>query len=189
MLTSDATHTAALSLVPARPETLLGRPAPQMSTATTAFAQALQDAQTPTPANNALSSPGPKIITIGSGDTLIGVIRDQAEARGLKLTGSQEMRLARQVADVNRISNPDRIFVGQKIDLSSLDRDLSGGPEGLTPTMGAALRATPAMQNLAIKPLPQSVVRLSSAHPVLEKNARPCGCQRVYSSGRQSRGV
>ena len=169
MLTSDATHTAALSLVPARPETLLGRPAPQMSTAPTAFAQALQDAQTPAPANNAQPNPAPKIITIGSGDTLIGVIRDQAEARGLKLTGSQEMRLARQVADVNRISNPDRIFVGQKIDLSSLDRDLSGGPEWLTPMMGAALRATPAMQNLAIKPLPPSVVRLSSAHPVLEK--------------------
>ena len=169
MLTSDATNTAALSLAPVRSENLLGRPAPQMSTTPTAFAQALQDAQNTNTTNNSQPNPAPKIVTIGNGDTLIGVIRDQAEARGLKLTGSQEMRLARQVAEANRISNPDRIFIGQKIDLSSLERDLSGGPEGLTPMMGAALRATPAMQNLAIKPLPPSVVRLSSAHPVLEK--------------------
>ena len=169
MLTSDATNPAALSLAPVRSENLLGRPAPQMSPAPTAFAQALHDAQNTNPSNTAQSNPGPKIVTIGNGDTLIGVVRDQAEARGLKLTGSQEMRLARQVADANRISNPDRIFIGQKIDLSSLDRDLSGGSDGLTPMAGATLRATPAMQTLAAKPLPQSVVRISSAHPVLEK--------------------
>ena len=172
MLTSDATNPAALSLVPVRSENLLGRPAPQMSPAPTAFAQALQDAQNTNPSNTAQSNPGPKIVTIGNGDTLIGVVRDQAEARGLKLTGSQEMRLARQVADANRISNPDRIFIGQKIDLSTLDRDLSGGSDGLTPMAGATLRATPAMQTLAAKPLPQSVVRISSAHPVLEKTSQ-----------------
>lgn len=169
MLTRDATQTAALSLAPARTENLLGRPVPQMSTMPTAFAQALQDAQNTNPANASPSNPSPKIVTIENGDTLIGVVRDQAEARGLKLTGSQEMRLARQVAEANRISNPDRIFIGQKIDLSALERDLSGAPEGLTPTMGAALRASPALQTLAAKPLPPSVVRISSAHPVLEK--------------------
>ena len=171
MLTRDATQTAALSLAPARTENLLGRPVAPMSLAPTAFAQALQDAQNPGAGTNApvTSSPSPKIITIENGDTLIGVVRDQAEARGLKLTGSQEMRLARQVAEANRISNPDRIFIGQKIDLSALERDLSGGADGLAPIMGAALRPSPALQTLAAKPPPQSVVRISSAHPVLEK--------------------
>jgi hypothetical protein len=90
-------------------QTQLGRGA-----APKGFTQALQQAQ------------GANAQTVDSGDTLIGMIRDYARSRGQSFSPAQEFQLAQQVAGANRISNANRIFVGQKIDLSVLDRELAG---------------------------------------------------------------
>jgi LysM domain len=87
-----------------------------------AFAQALQTAQTAgsSPAVGAALSR-----TIAAGDTLTGIVQEQAGAMGVKLEGAQAYRLAQQLAKANRIDNPDRIFVGQQLDMRNLSEQIA----------------------------------------------------------------
>ena len=64
-------------------------------------------------------------VTVDAGDTLIGMIRDVAKAKGQTLNSAQEFQLAQQVAQSNGIGNANRIFTGQKIDLSVLEPALA----------------------------------------------------------------
>jgi hypothetical protein len=68
---------------------------------------------------------GARSVTVDAGDTLIGMIRDVAKAKGQTLKSAQEFQLAQQVAQANGIGNANRIFTGQKIDLSVLDPSLA----------------------------------------------------------------
>jgi len=77
------------------------------------FAQLLQQAQAKSGTH-----------TIAPGETLIGVVRNQAQALGVKLNGNQEMRLAQQLASGNGIGNADRVFPGQSIKLGSIQTEL-----------------------------------------------------------------
>jgi len=107
------------------------------------FTQALEQAQ---------GGPGVKV---ASGDTLIGMIRDYARARGQSFNAGQEFQLAQQVASANGIGDANRILVGQKIDLSLIDREMASpgglilakGPGAATP-VAAATPATPVLQNM-----------------------------------------
>ena len=87
-----------------------------------AFAQVLQTAQTAgsSPAVGAALSR-----TIASGDTLTGIVQEQASAMGVKLEGAQAYKLAQQLAKANRIDNPDRIFVGQQLDMRNLSEQIA----------------------------------------------------------------
>lgn len=87
-----------------------------------AFAQVLQTAQTAgsSPAVGAAPSR-----TIAAGDTLTGIVQEQASAMGVKLEGAQAYRLAQQLAKANRIDNPDRIFVGQQLDMRNLSEQIA----------------------------------------------------------------
>lgn len=89
------------------------------------FAQALQLAQ---------AKPG--LHTIATGETLIGVVRSQAQALGVKLSGSQEMRIAQQWAASNGIGNADRVFPGQTLRLESLQTELQSAQTGTSPAPG-----------------------------------------------------
>jgi len=117
------------------------------------FTQALQQAQ------------GANAQTVDSGDTLIGMIRDYARSRGQSFSPAQEFQLAQQVAGANGISNANRIFVGQKIDLSVLEREMTGSgaanmakaPAAATPVASAGA-ATPAPTTPAI----QAIERLQT---------------------------
>ena len=62
--------------------------------------------------------------TIAQGETLIGVVRNQAQALGVKLNNNQEMRMAQQLASSNGIGNADRVFPGQSIRLASVQSEL-----------------------------------------------------------------
>ena len=87
-----------------------------------AFAQVLQTAQTAgsSPAGGAALSR-----TIAAGDTLTGIVQEQAGAMGVKLEGAQAYKLAQQLAKANRIDNPDRIFVGQQLDMRNLSEQIA----------------------------------------------------------------
>ena len=87
-----------------------------------AFAQVLQTAQTAgsSPAVGAALSR-----TIAAGDTLTGIVQEQAGAMGVKLEGAQAYKLAQQLAKANRIDNPDRIFVGQQLDMRNLSEQIA----------------------------------------------------------------
>ena len=91
-------------------------------------------------------------VTVDAGDTLIGMVREVARAKGQNLNASQELQLAQQVARANGIGDANRIFVGQKIDLAVLEPALAtlgtaGAGRGLPATATATAMAMPAPAN------------------------------------------
>lgn len=58
------------------------------------------------------------------GDTLIGMVKQQANRFGVTLGDSEAMRQALQVAKINGISNPNLIHPGQIVDFSTLTTGL-----------------------------------------------------------------
>ena len=99
-------------------------PASASGSASKAFSQALQQAQGKAAAPTANPQQRPGAVTVAVGDTLIGLVRDQAQARGVQLGSNQEMRLAQQLASANGIGNADLVYPGQSINLSSIQADL-----------------------------------------------------------------
>ena len=93
---------------------------------------------TPTDLSAAGLSPdrGPAVIhKVVSGDTLSDIVKEHAQSMGVQLSGSQTMRLVQQVASANKISNVNRIFPGQQINLSQLSQDLEAGRAGQITTV------------------------------------------------------
>ena len=103
-------------------------PANTSASASKAFSQALQQAQGKAAAPAANPQQRPVAVTIAAGDTLIGLVREQAQARGVQLGSNQEMRLAQQLASANGIGNADLVYPGQSINLSSIQADLQSMP-------------------------------------------------------------
>ena len=77
-----------------------------------------QSQQTATPRPSAAAQ-------VKSGDTLLGIVREQAAQRGLGLSGSQSMRLVQQLARDSGIANANRIAPGQPLALAGLHSRLS----------------------------------------------------------------
>jgi hypothetical protein len=63
-----------------------------------------------------------------SGDTLIGIVRDEAKAKGINLSGPQEYRLAMSLAAHNGISNPNQIATGRSLQMDKLGELLEDMP-------------------------------------------------------------
>jgi hypothetical protein len=122
-----------------------------------AFSQVLQQAQgksaLPAAAQQHLGA-----VTVATGDTLIGLVRDQAQARGVQLSGNQEMRLAQQLASANGIGNADLVFPGQNIALSSIHADLQG-------LQATSLRRPDAAVQSAAAPFKPAVAPRAAAVP------------------------
>ena len=62
--------------------------------------------------------------TVSSGDTLSGLVKAQAQAQGVQLSGPQIMRLTQRVAADNKMTNANRIFPGQQINMTGLVAEL-----------------------------------------------------------------
>lgn len=62
---------------------------------------------------------------VKSGDTLIGIVRHQAQAQGLALNSHQEYQWARTLAAQNGVANPNKIYPGQQIQMGQLRAQLS----------------------------------------------------------------
>jgi len=91
------------------------------------FGELLQQAQSKPPsalASSPATARSRDTHTISNGDTLIGLVRDQAQARGVSLSSTQELRLAQQLASDNGIGNADLVYPGQSIKLNSIGDDL-----------------------------------------------------------------
>ncbi len=88
------------------------------------FAQVLKQSQANTSLNSSFNSSsideGGWSKTLVSGDTLTGVIKQQAASQGVELSASQAFAMVSQLAKANGIANPNKVFAGQKIDLSCL---------------------------------------------------------------------
>jgi len=123
-----------------------------------AFAQVLQSAQS---AGAAPSVGAALSYTIAAGDTLTGIVQDQASAMGVKLERAQAYRLAQQLAKANRIDNPDRIFSGQQLDMRALSEQIAqtGAASPSKALMPAAVPAHIALQ----RPAPAAAVAVQAS--------------------------
>ena len=83
-----------------------------------------------------------------TGDTLIGIVRDEAKAKGINLSGSQEYRLAMSLAAHNGIANPNQIATGRTLQTDKLGAMLED-----LPNLNTAL----AQGNTKTNPAPSSV--------------------------------
>ncbi len=182
--------------VSARPSAWLNdspnTPGPQTNPTSTPFGQAFSQAwpvavispQLGTRELSALTEPAQADVplpvvtrTVASGDTLSGLVKAQAQAQGVQLSGPQVMRMTQRVANDNKITNVNRIFPGQQLNMTGLvaelDAHLKGQASGTavlakTAPAATALQAfrTPAVDRVAAavvsKPAP-------SRHDVLDK--------------------
>ncbi len=101
--------------------------------------------------------------TVDAGDTLIGMIRDVAKAKGQTLNPAQEFQLAQQVAQVNGIGNANRIYTGQKIDLAVLEPALAAlATAGPGRGLPATAVYTPTNPNATAAAILQNTVRMQT---------------------------
>lgn len=168
-VTRDITHIRTQAASPGLAERPRDRAA--VRPPSTNFAQAMQKAR-PSPAAQ---------VTVGNGNTLTGIVRAQAESRGLKLSGPDEHRLAQQLANANKISNADLIHVGQLIDLTPINQELealkSNTARASVPATTAKTLAetssVAALNSRKITAAPLAAVAPKTStpvnHPVLEK--------------------
>jgi hypothetical protein len=96
------------------------------------FSKAMEQAQQPAT---------PSVRSIKPGDTLTGIVREQAQISGVKLTPSEEFRWTQALANDNGIQNANAIFPGQKIQLQNM---LSQWQAGQTQPQGLAQNSTSA---------------------------------------------
>ena len=85
-----------------------------------------------------------------SGDSLIGIVRDEAKAKGINLSGSQEYRLAMSLAAHNGIANPNQISTGRTLQMDKLGALLQD-----LPNLNTALAQN--NSNTKTNPAPSSV--------------------------------
>jgi len=81
-----------------------------------------------------------------SGDTLIGIVRDEAKSKGINLSGAQEYRLAMSLAAHNGIANPNQIATGRALQVDKLGTLLEDLPNLNTALAqnSASTKTTPA---------------------------------------------
>ena len=107
------------------------------------FAKALDQVQQTQPA---------QVKVIQSGDTLTGIVKEQAQRQGVKLSASEEFRWAQTLAADSGIHNPNAIFPGQKIQLQNM---LNQWQSGQTQPQNQA-------QNLAQPPAPANQAKANN---------------------------
>lgn len=88
-----------------------------------ALAEATQQQDRTPPAPEPAAPPNPNY-TIQQGDTLSEIVAAEFKKSGLTHSRHDLYTMVSQVAEQNRLSNPDRIFPGQEFDLSSIHQSM-----------------------------------------------------------------
>lgn len=109
-------------------------------------------------------------VTVQQGDTLIGLVKAQHRQQGLPISEQRAYRLAHQIAADNRITNPDWIRPGQKIDFSRLHAPTQPVP-ALAPPGALDVPVATKTTLEQIRPAAPGAWPLagSAAHPVLDQ--------------------
>ena len=115
--------------------------------------------------------------TVSAGDTLSGLVKAQAQAQGVQLSGPQVMRMIQLVANDNKISNINRIFPGQQLNMNGLVAELDASQKGQGAGTGVLAKTAPAATALqafraaGVDRMPSSVVSKPTQlrHDVLDK--------------------
>ena len=124
--------------------------------ATAGFRQAWDDAQSSR--------------TVEPGDNLVGIVRQQAKAQGVNLTGSQTLRFAQALASQNGMVNANRIYPGQQLNMGALAEQLkeTGSEQSSAANNSASSNGVTPSQPSASVPQPSTAAVLSAkgaSHP------------------------
>jgi LysM domain len=137
----------------------------------TGFAQTLAQLQSKTGVNSStILNPQVPSVAVQEGDTLSGIIKREMQAAGRPVSHNEATRLAQNVARANGISNPDRIFPGQRLNLSALSTNGAAAATSAPPaTAQTALSLNTAANPKAVSIMRQSAANASANNAVLQK--------------------
>jgi LysM repeat protein len=101
--------------------------------------------------------------TVRNGETLYGIVRARLATMGVEANAKASMQGVQQLAQANNILHPDRIYVGQKLDLSALEASI-GDP--MASVAGAIDRSASVIQQTQAKqpedPMPEAGARFTA---------------------------
>ena len=136
------------------------------------FAQTLAQLQHK-PGVNSSTILNPKVpsLAVQDGDTLSSIVKNHMEALGRPVDNAQALRLSQDLAKANGISNPDRIFPGQRLNMSALNEFMVTEANQKLAKAPPAAHSALAMNSAAqARNLNLSRPSLATGqHPVLEK--------------------
>ncbi len=144
----------------------------------TGFAQTLAQLQSKTGVNSStILNPKVPSVAVQDGDTLSAIVKREMQAMGKPVSHNEATRLAQDVARANGISNPDRIYPGQRLNLSSLSNPTDTAAAKATPNLPAnspatahtALSMNTAANPKAVSVMRQAPVQNAADNPVLQK--------------------
>ena len=117
------------------------------------FAQTLSQLQQKSPVNSStILNPQVPSVAVQEGDTLSNIVKDHMAQLGRPVSNSESLRLSQDVAQANGISNPDRIYPGQRLNLSALSQPQQAAPANVLTQQALQtkrLEATPTLPMLA----------------------------------------
>ena len=151
--------------------TLTARQTVEAHALRTGFAQTLAQLQSKTGVNSStILNPQVPSVAVQDGDTLSGIVKREMQAAGRPVSHSEATRLAQDVARANGISNPDRIFPGQRLNLSALSANGAALAASATPASAqTAFSLNTAAHPKAVSIMRQSAANASANHVVLQK--------------------
>jgi hypothetical protein len=137
------------------------------------FAQTLAQLQSRHTVNSStFLNPQVPSVAVQEGDTLSSMVKNHMEAMGKPISNAEALRLSQDLAKANGISNPDRIYPGQRLNMAVLNTNILAN----TPNTAAMKPNTVANTALAMNqagqvrtPFAQRPAVLNGSHPVLEK--------------------
>lgn len=140
------------------------------------FAQTLAQLQTKQGVNSStILNPRVPSVAVQEGDTLSSIVKNHMEAMGRPVNNAQALSLSQDLAKANGITNPDRIFPGQRLNMAALNQAVTQGSglvaSGQPPVANKALAQNTLSMNAAsqTRALPHKTQVAAGSHPVLEK--------------------
>ena len=125
------------------------------------FAKALDQVQQTQPSH---------VKVIQAGDTLTGIVKEQAQKQGVKLSPSEEFRWAQTLASDSGIQNPNSIFPGQKVQLQNmLNQWQAGQTQPQSPSQNLAQTSQPSNSAKSATNLESVVVTAARPTQALHK--------------------
>ena len=134
----------------------------------TGFAQTLAQLQSRSGVNSStILNPEVPSVAVQPGDTLSAIVKREMQAMGKPVSHNEAVRLAQEVARGNGISNPDRIYPGQRLNLAALSANpLSAQAPA---TAQSALSMNTAAHPKAVSVMRHNSLGTSADNPVLQK--------------------
>ena len=109
-------------------------------------------------------------VTVKPGDTLSNIVKTFMGERGVQISHSDALRMAQDVAKASGIQNPDRIFPGQRLNMSSLQTAVTGQSAVAQSTvLNNASMGLDEIAASATTPVQLFTKVDSQAHPILQK--------------------